>query len=293
MENFERIRKESGVACVCKNARQISTLGSGGNVNVFEPKNIDEMRKLCDCCLRFDSPIFMLGGGSNIVVDDNGVRSKIVISTRHINSIKMQGNMVYAHSGARVKDVTKIARNYGFGGLEFMAGVPCTVGGIARMNASAFYTKTSDYIYTIDILSVDNAKYEIKRISKYDVDFGYRKGVQDIVIGVTFCLDKMSEEESVKREKEYLSKRSQKQPKGRSVGSVFKNKGIASGYLIDECGLKGKMIGGMQISPLHANFIINVANGSSSDFLSLVKECENSVFDKFGITLDREFVYLY
>ncbi len=292
MENFERIRKESGVVCVCKNARQISTLGSGGDVNVFEPKNIEEMMRLCECCSHFNMPIFMLGGGSNIVVDDNVVRSKIVISTRYINGIKIQGNMVYAHSGARVKDVTKMARNYGVGGLEFMAGVPCTVGGIARMNASAFNAKTSDYISSIDILSVDNAKCEIKRIDKEEVNFGYRKGVEEMVVGVTFCFDETSVDESVKREKEYLSKRYQKQPKGRSVGSVFKNGEIASGYLIDECGLKGEMIGGMQISPLHANFIINVANGTSRDFLSLVKECENRVFDKFGITLEREFVYL-
>ncbi len=292
MGNFEKIRKESGVTCICKSARQISMLGSGGDVNVFEPKSVEEMTGLCKCCLHFNMPIFMLGGGSNVVVSDDGVRDKIVISTRHINGVKGQENMVFAYSGARVKDVTKMARNCGLGGLEFMAGVPCTVGGVVRMNASAFNTKTSDYICTIDILSVDNGICNIKTIDKKDVDFGYRKGVQDIVLGASFCLDKMSVEESVKRQKEYLSKRAQKQPKGRSVGSVFKNKEIASGYLIDECGLKGKTIGGMQISPHHANFIINVANGTSSDFLTLVKECENSVFDKFGISLAREFVYL-
>lgn len=288
----ELVSKECGIGYISMSAKQLTTLKSGGDINIFLPKNVDETINLLDCCNCHNIPVFILGGGSNTVVSDSGAKGKIVISTKYLSRINVDKNIISAECGVRHSSLIKTAREYGLGGLEYMAGVPCTVGGMAHINAGAFATKTSDYICKLHILTADYGKYTIKTIQRNDVDFGYRKGVKDIVYSVEFELDEMSKELSIKREKEYLELRREKQPKQRSVGSVFKNDILPAGKLIESVGLKGKIRGGMMISPIHANFIVNVDNGTTCDFLSLVSECEKRVYEKFNIKLDREFVLL-
>ncbi|MDE6303012.1 MAG: hypothetical protein K2M36_05445, partial [Clostridia bacterium] len=182
--------------------------------------------------------------------------------------------------------------------MDFLAGVPATVGGAIRMNAGAFAEQTLDYVREIRFLRLDRLKHgeycDTVTINAENENtfFGYRQGVRNIVLGAVFEGKQMSAEESLARAREYAAKRTAKQPKLPSCGSVFKNGAVPSGKLIDECGLKGTHIGGAQISEMHANFIVNTGGATAKDFMLLVKLCEEKVKEKFGITLEREFVYL-
>ncbi len=308
MSVFDDIKNMSGVGWSFVGGEDISTYKGGGKCRVFEPKSMAELGAVVGASYALFQVPFLLGGGSNVIVAD-GVVDRVVVSTRHLNKIKLvrvddkkKLGYVYAECGARVQDVTKIAREFGLGGFEFLWGVPCTVGGVTKMNAGAFSTKMSDYIHKIDILSVDFANWyafnnrsvnlNATRIDKNEIAWGYRQGVCEIVVGVLFALPFVEKEVSLGLARECLQARRTKHPMLPSVGSVFKNGDVPSGRLIEACGLKGMKIGGAQISAVHANFIVNVGGGSASDFLKLVKLCEREVYCAFGVKLQREFCLL-
>ncbi len=295
MDIFSLVAKECDIDYILKSGKDLSTFGSGGQVKLFEPKSKGELNRIIEYCKAHDIECFLLGGGTNTIIADKLKEDKIVVSTKGINKVEYKDNFLYAECGASIYDVIKCARNNGVGGLEFMLGVPCTIGGMMRMNASAFSSKTSDYLSKIDILNTDcdNIRHNyIKTIHRNEIDFGYRKGVRDIVIGGYFALPKISREESELKAREYIKARRKKQPKAKSVGSVFLNGEVPSGLLIERCGLKGVRIGGAEISRMHSNFIINVDNATTKDFLALVELCQNMVYEKFWIRLKREFVLL-
>ncbi len=308
MSVFDDVKNMSGVGWRFVGAEDLSTYKGGGKCRVFEPKNVEEFLGVVGASLANWQAPFLIGGGSNLIVAD-GVCKSVVVSTRWLNKVKLLSvddknkvGYVYAECGARVQDVTRFAREFSLGGLEFLWGVPASVGGVVKMNASAFLSQTSDYVSKIDILSVDCANVyqfdgcannvEIASVDKNEIDWGYRKGVGDTIVGVVFCLPFVDKHKSCKLAKDCLDARRKKQPRLPSVGSVFKNGNVASGKLIEQCGLKGVRFGGAEISPLHANFVVNVGGGTANDFLRLVKLCESEVWCKFGVKLEREFCLL-
>lgn len=294
MRICEKAAKESGVPFELWGADKISTYKGGGEAFVFLPNTLEEFAKVYAFLKGENADVFILGGGSNVIVKD-GLCSKICICTSRLNKIKITENRVECECGAQVSNVIKRAREKGLGGLEFLSGVPCTAGGAVRMNAGAFSSQIGDYISKIDILTCDNANcdtYTVKQLCKDDLRFSYRKGIGEIVLRAEFSLEKTDEKTSLAATAEYLKIRRQRQPCLPSCGSVFKNGDVPSGKLIEECGLKGKIIGGAQISDKHANFIVNVKGGSAADYLALVNICENAVKEKFGVELQREFVVL-
>ena len=177
-----------------------------------------------------------------------------------------------------------------FSGLENIAGIPGTVGGLANINGGAYKKEIFENIEEIEYL---DENFEIKRVKKENIKFGYRntefKERKDIITRVVLRFEsgfKWTEMTAL------LQSRKEKQPlEYPNLGSIFKNpQGDFAARLIEESGLKGKKIGGAQISEKHANFIVNIDNASFDDVINLVKEAKESVFEKFGINLQEEII---
>ncbi len=291
MKDFEDIKNLLGVDGKICEGKCLSTYKGGGRAFVFMPKSVCEFVKIYNALKEENKDIYVLGGGSNTIIKDGFCRSAI-ISTRELNKVFVDGDSVICECGASVSSITKIVRENGLGGLEFLSGVPCSIGGAIRMNAGAFSSQIKDYIDEISILSVDCENSKNAEIINKKGNFGeysYRNGERNIVLKAVLKLRKMPSEESLALSKKYVGERRKRQPSLPSVGSIFKNGKVASGKLIEECGLKGMQIGGAQISNVHANFIVNVDSGSADDFLALAKLCQNRVYDEFGIILEKEF----
>lgn len=308
-----------------KNARELSTYKGGGDAIVVRPESVEKLCETVEVFKREKIEFAMLAKGSNTLIPD-GLCDRIFIDTRSLDKVEIKKDRAYALSGASVRKVMMEGRSKGLCGLEFLSGVPCSVGGAIKMNASAFLTQTKDYIDEIYILNADianfgkmnNRKTMSKRqdfISETNDDFfeetgigslvekgvvcvkksdeigwGYRCGEGGIILGAKMKLKCCIIGESERAAKVYFEKRRAKQPALPSLGSTFKNGQIPSGKLIEDCRLKGVKAGGAQISEMHANFIVNTGSGNASDYLKLANECKRRVFETFGITLEEEFV---
>ena len=265
-------------------AKNITTYGGKGVLKeIYLPETANEAVEL----FRSEKDIFVLGGGSNVIITDGEISTK-VLSFARLNQMRVEGDRVIVEGGVRLSHLIKEAREYDLGGLEFMAGVPATIGGLVRMNAGAFGQEIGVYVDRITTLNSDYDKIDVFP----PFDFGYRQGFQGVIIEVQMRLEKIEKEASLKRENEYRLARRHCQPRGRSTGSVFRNPDKSAGYYIDKAGLKGMRIGGAEISPLHGNFIINVDSGSAEDFLCLARTAKDRVYQQFGIEMQEEFIVL-
>lgn len=296
MDIKEYIKSQTGVYGAWKSAKEISTFKGGGQAFVFYPQSVEKAVELIDVLRAENVDFSMLGSGSNTLVCDGNCR-QVSVCLKGLCGVKFEGEKVVCEGGASVAKITFEGRKRGLGGLEFLSGVPCTLGGALKMNAGAFSSQIGDYVTKIDVLNLycancdkNRIQNNIREISINSKDLAYRKGVDGIVLKAELKLEKKSAEQSINEAREYLRKRQDKQPSLPSLGSVFKNGKIPSGKLIDDCGLKGVKIGGAQVSQKHANFIVNVGGASAKDYLALVALCKKEVFAKFGILLEEEFV---
>lgn len=296
MDIKEYIKSQTGVYGAWKSAKEISTFKGGGQAFVFYPQSVEKAIETIGVLREENVGFSMLGSGSNTLVCDGNCR-QVLVCLKGLCGVKIEGEKVVCEGGASVAKITFEGRKKRLGGLEFLSGVPCTLGGALKMNAGAFSSQIGDYVTKIGILNLDcvncdknRTQNRIREISVNSKDFAYRKGVDGIVLKAELKLAKKSAEQSVNEAREYLRKRQEKQPSLPSLGSVFKNGKIPSGKLIDDCGLKGVKIGGAQVSQKHANFIVNVGGASAKDYLALVALCKKEVFEKFGILLEEEFV---
>ncbi len=265
-------------------ANKLSTYGGKGVVStLFIPQTVSEFVNLIK---EYHGEVSLLGGGSNTLIPDGEYTSKVV-STSGLNHLEIDGNVVRAGCGTKVSALLAEMKQQSLSGLEFLVGIPATVGGIVKMNAGAFSAETADYLHKLTVLTPD---YEIKEIFP-PFNFGYRKGANNIVLEAEFSLEN-SFENAAERMKEFLLKRRQTQPRARSLGCTFKNPGLGAGYYIDCCGLKGVCHGGAEISKVHANFIVNRGEGSAEDYLFLCDLARKRVYETFGVTLEREFTIL-
>lgn len=292
MDKKEYIAKETNVWGEWKSASEISTFKGGGKAFVIYPESVEEAARTIGVLRSEKVDFSMLGKGSNTLVFDGDCK-QVLVSFKRINDVKIEGDFAVCEGGASVRKVVESGRKAGLGGLEFLSGVPCSVGGALKMNAGAFSSKIEDYVSKLYILNIDCANCDgicIEEKSAKDIDFGYRKGVDGIVLKAVLRLYPKTVEQSIAEAKRFLSQRCAKQPCIPSLGSTFKNGETASGKLIDLCGLKGLKIGGAQVSQKHANFIVNTGGATASDYLDLANFCKKAVFEKTGITLEEEFV---
>lgn len=269
----------------------------GGPAAYFaQPESLQELRDALSFTRNQKLPLFIMGAGSNLLVDDAGFPG-VVIQTGKLNrniSLLSEG-VLEAGCSVTVSQLLRFCGHNGLGGLEFLVGVPGNVGGVLAMNAG---TRTGDIASVVESVevyqSLDGAN---KRLNKEMLGYGYRSQnflkEGDIILGGRFRVTRAAAPEMQKRISQLLESRKASQPIDRpSCGSVFKNpdpeNGIFAWKLIQDCGLKGKKCGGAQISELHANFIINNGGAKSSDVKSLIAEAKKAVQNRFGILLQEE-----
>ncbi len=268
-----------------------TTFKIGGRAKFFiEPEDIADLELLIICAKKYKIPIFVIGRGSNILISDKGLNGIVV----HLNSgffkkISIKRNLLNAGGGLGLRQLIQVATKRGLAGLEFLAGIPGTVGGALAMNAGVRGQNFGDLVEDVSVMD-HNGK--IKTLSKKGIKFGYRKSslAKYIILNASLKLAKKNKEEIKENIKKILQRRRNLQDISfPNAGCVFKNPpGEYAGRLIDLCALKGKGIGGACISKRHANFILNKDNARSIDVLKLMELVKKKVKKKFNITLEPE-----
>lgn len=263
----------------------------GGNADrVYMPNGLAELTEILTG-LDSQDPVYFIGLGSNLLVRDGGVRGTVIIMHQALNEMHMDGSYLYAEAGVTCAKVARFsAANQKTGG-EFFAGIPGTVGGALAMNAGCYGTETWDNVY--QVLTINRQGHTFVR-NAHEFVTAYRSVAMPMpnewFLAAWFNLPSGSSEEATRKIKELLATRLASQPLNYpSGGSTFRNpKGDFAARLIEDCGLKGYQIGGAQISPKHANFIINVGQCSALDIELLIRHAKETVFKKHGITLQQE-----
>ncbi len=255
-------------------------------------------REICDLvriCRTHDIPYTALGNGSNILVSDSGIRGLVIMTDRmHRITVGNNGTME-AWAGAPLSRVATIAKNYGLTGLEFAFGIPGSIGGAVYMNAGAYNRQMNNVITATEYVDEDGNLCTVEGEAH---KFGYRtscfKDTRHIIIKTHLQLTTGDEAEIADLMKQYTQARKEKQPlELPSAGSTFKRpEGYFAGKLIEDCGLKGRRIGGAEVSTKHAGFIVNVGGAKATDVLELVDVVKNEVQEKFGVTLEPEIKFL-
>lgn len=235
-------------------------------------------------------PILIIGAGSNILINDKGLKAVVLrLNSPAFKKIFFEHNHLNVGSGVMLNRILRMAQRRGLSGLEFLAGIPGTVGGALVMNAGIPQDNIGDLVEQVSVMDYNG---NIKTLKKGEIKFGYRTSSLSkyIILNARLKLVKKDKKEIKDKINRYINYRKLTQDLSRpSAGCIFKNpKGVSAGALIDLCGLKGKRIGDACISPRHANFILNLGEARSDDVLRLIDLIRKKVKKEFNITLKPE-----
>ncbi|MBQ8428705.1 MAG: UDP-N-acetylmuramate dehydrogenase [Clostridia bacterium] len=265
-----------------------SSIGIGKKAElVFCPQSVAECVTLLQRLQKDTLPYCVLGNLTNVLPPDEPMQKAIVL-TKNLNGIKKTDKGVFAYAGVKSGEVLRFCRQNEYSGIEFLQGVPCTLGGALFMNAGVSGRYMDDVVD--EVLVYRDGK--TRMLSKTECQYSYKKSVfmrnQDVILGASLRLQKATVEEINAKEKAYACKRAHL-PKGRSMGCVFKNpEGYTAGVLIEKCGLKGKRVGGAVVAQEHANFILNDNGATCRDVQTLMEIIKQAVLEKFGVSLEEE-----
>jgi len=273
-----------------------TTYKIGGSADLFiEANSSSEFEEAIKYGWREQIPFIVIGGGSNLLFDSLGLRGLAI--KNNSCEINFNSDEVYADSGVGLEKLLKKCLEKGLGGLEFLSGIPGTLGGAIYGNAGAYGKSISQYIKNITVLS----KKERYILQPQDSDFSYRhsrfKTDEAIILGAVLKLTPKNINEIKNETEKIISERKNKHPdpKYGSCGCFFKNikneisdKRISAGKLIEETLCAGKRIGDAGVFEKHCNFILNYGNAKSEDIINLAKILKNKVFEKNGISLENE-----
>lgn len=276
--------------------RGYSTFNVGGEADYFynlsSPAHLPEILTAAD---QEGVPVFLLGGGSNVLFMDEGFRGLVIRLTA--DQVMVEGSLLRADAGAKWPAILRAMRETGLSGLEPFDGLPGTLGGAVAGNAGCFGIEIKDMFDSATLY--DRAAQTVRTVTATDLEFRYRhsriKSTQDVVLSVVLRLHETPALAASSAAPLALGShlaRLAKQPPGRSSGSFFKNPSPdrPAGLLIDQCGLKGYRIGGAQISPKHGNFFMNVTDATAHDLLALRDLAVARVQQTHGLTLETEVV---
>ena len=266
-----------------------TTFRIGGVADYFiEPSDAEDVINIFKYADVHNIPFYVLGNGSNILISDDGIRGIVINMISGFSYLKHKDGFVIAGSGVKMAKFVDYCIQYGYSGVEMLAGIPATIGGALVMNAGCYGGETADHVTEVTLIRDCNLIVQ----SKNECEFGYRKSnlKGTIVLEVKFQLPAGVPEETSRRRKELLLKRNESQPvEIPNAGCMFKNpSGEYAAVLIEQCGLKGVTFGGAMVSPKHANFIVNVNNASANDVIELVKMVRKKVKEKTGFELEME-----
>ncbi len=237
-------------------------------------------------------PWLVLGNGSNLLVSDKGIRGAVLVLDGAFKRVELKdGCKIRAGAAATLASVCAFARDRALTGLEFAWGIPGSAGGGAYMDAGAYGGEMRDVVLSVTHMT---SAGEVRTASGPELDFGYRKsrytGGRDVILSVEYGLRPGDAAQISAKMEELMTRRKEKQPYDMpSAGSIFKRP--QTGYaaaLIEECGLKGRTVGGAQVSPKHAGFIVNTGGASCRDVLDLIEIIQEEVQKQKGIALECE-----
>ncbi|MBI3289921.1 UDP-N-acetylmuramate dehydrogenase [Candidatus Microgenomates bacterium] len=292
-------------------ASTLTTLRIGGPIKYLAAAfSVDDLIQLIKKAKDENLPYLVVGGGSNLLVADNGYKGMIIQNL--IRGIERKDELIEVGSGTDLHELVWWADENGIAGFEKMAGIPGTVGGAVYGNAGAYGQTISDNLLWVEAFELKT--FEVKRLTKLECEFGYRdsgfKRKKDIILRVGFLASKGDAFRLDEISRETVAMRVKKYTPGLAVpGSFFKNieadklnldllknipedkiiyGKIPAGWLLEEVGAKGKRNGNVVISENHANLFINEGGGTANAFLSLAREYKDKVKEKFGIDLEPE-----
>lgn len=238
-------------------------------------------------------PRFVVGNGSNLLVSDKGIRGAVFCLDGEFKRIELlpDGRTVRAGAAASLASVCAFARDRGLTGLEFAWGIPGFVGGAVYMDAGAYGGEMKNVVSRVSHMTPSG---EIETAQREEIGFSYRRsrytGGRDVILAAEYALSPGDPAQISVKMEELMTRRKEKQPyEMPSAGSIFKRP--QNGYaaaLIEECGLKGRQIGGAQVSPKHAGFIVNTGGASCADVLALIAVIQREVSEKTGVDLECE-----
>lgn len=295
MKDIYRLAEELG--CFPKQNEPLARYTSfqiGGNADLLvSPSSPEALAELLVLCRHKGIPFFILGKGSNLLISDKGMRGVVFHLDRGFSSLQLaeDGVTITCGAGVSLTRLCRFALEHSLTGLEFAFGIPGSAGGAAYMNAGAYGGEMKDVLKSVThltpsgtsgSLSGDALRLRYRRSAYTDNGF--------IITGITVELQKGNREEIHARMLELMERRKSKQPlEYPSAGSIFKRpEGYYAAALIEQCGLKGKSVGGAQVSEKHSGFIINTGSATCRDVQDLIVVIQQTVFQKVGVKLETE-----
>lgn len=286
-----------GIGCVCLSDEPMirhTTFRIGGPADRFitvgNRRQLSELLRVTEAA---GIPRLVLGNGSNLLVSDKGIRGAVLYLDGEFKKVELlpDGRTVRAGAAASLASVCAFARDHSLTGLEFAWGIPGFAGGAAYMDAGAYGGEMKDVISRVWHMTPAG---KVEAACGAELAFSYRRsrytGGQDVILAVEYVLEPGEPAQIASKMEELMARRKEKQPyEMPSAGSIFKRP--QNGYaaaLIEECGLKGRRVGGAQVSPKHAGFIVNTGGASCGDVLALIKMIQKEVSEKRGINLECE-----
>ncbi|PTF16584.1 UDP-N-acetylmuramate dehydrogenase [Staphylococcus devriesei] len=264
---------------------------TGGNADFYlSPTQNEQVQTIVRYAQDKKIPVTYLGNGSNIIIREGGIRG-IVISLLSLKHINVSDDAIIAGSGAAIIDVSRAARDHVLTGLEFACGIPGSVGGAVYMNAGAYGGEIKD---CIDYALCVNEQGDLIQLTSNELELDYRNSIVQqqnlVVLEAAFTLTPGNLEEIQAKMGDLTERRETKQPlEYPSCGSVFQRPpGHFAGKLIQDSNLQGYRIGGVEVSKKHAGFMVNVDNGTATDYEDLIHHVQKVVKEKFDVELHRE-----
>jgi UDP-N-acetylmuramate dehydrogenase len=257
---------------------------------LLEPHSVEELVEVTEKARNHGVPVTVLGGGTNVLVRDGGIRGLTIRLAKSLMNVEVDGTRVVADAGVLYPVLANTTAGRGLAGLEFATGIPGTVGGAVYMNAGAYGRETREVLDWADVFRDG----EVVRMEKEGLGLSYRHSTLHenpgwLVLRAGYTLMPGDPEELKTRIKEFRMQRMTGSPNRPSCGSTFKRPpGDFPGRVIEAAGLKGTRIGGIEVSPVHANYLVNLGGGTAEEALELIELVREKVHTELGVELEPE-----
>ena len=269
-----------------------TTFRIGGKADIMLlPETEDEIIEIVKFCYKTKQNFFVLGGGSNLLIPDTGIRDVVIKLSDNYSKFTIDNEIIMAEAGIKLWDLSEKILENNLTGFEFASGIPGTIGGGVYMNAGAYDSEMKNIVKTVRV--IDN-QGNIREYTNEEMKFGYRTSYameqKSIISKVTLKLAKGNHQDIVDKTNDFANRRSEKQPLTEySAGSTFKRPpGHYAGKLIEEAGLKGFSTGEAKVSEKHSGFVINKGNCTYKEMVEFIDEVKNRVYKNSRILLEEE-----
>jgi UDP-N-acetylmuramate dehydrogenase len=257
---------------------------------LLEPGSTEELIEATEKAAEHDVPVTILGGGTNVLIGDGGIRGLTIRLAKSLRNIEIEDRQVTADAGVLYPVLANTTAGRGLAGLEFATGIPGTVGGAVYMNAGAYGSETVEVLDWADVFR----DHEVVRMEKGELDLSYRHSALHehpdwVLLRAGYTLTPGDPAELKARIKEFRTQRMNGSPNRPSCGSTFKRPpGDFPGRVIEAAGLKGTRVGRIEVSQVHANYLVNLGGGTAREALELISQVRQKVNERLGIELEPE-----